>query len=210
MELIKIGQDQMIDARELHGFLEVGTLFHIWIKRRIEEYGLVQPIDFIEIRNDHNEIKELRLSLDTAKELCMVEKNERGKQARRYFIEIEKKWKTSIESKTPTQLLAQIAQQMVIAEQKQLEQAKRLDTVEDKLLLLASDSDYRTVRGLSRVMGISISEKAAADIGKRATAICKNMGLHVGKVADERHGSVNSYPIRILEPLLESFKLGKI
>lgn len=210
MELIKIGQDQTVDARELHGFLEVQTQFSKWIARRIEEYGFTQDIDFTIVRNDYNEIEYLHVSLDMAKELCMVEKNERGKQARKYFIEVEKKWKASIESKTPTQLLAHIAQQMVIAEQKQLEQSKRLNNVEDKLLLLASDSDYRTVRGLARVMGVSISEKAAADLGKRATSICKNMGLHIGKVADERHGSVNSYPIKVLEPLMIAFRDGKI
>lgn len=210
MELIKIGQDQTVDARELHGFLEVKTRFNDWINRRIDEYGFTQGIDFTILKNEHNEISYLKLSIDMAKELCMVEKNERGKQARKYFIEVEKKWKASIESKTPTQMLAYIAQQMVIAEQQQLEQAKRLDNVEDKLLLLAADSDYRTVRGLARVMGVSISEKAAADLGKRATAICKNMGLHIGKVADERHGSVNSYPIRVLEPLMTAFKAGKI
>lgn len=214
MELIKIGQDQTVDARELHKFLDSKQNFSDWIKNRIKDYDLMQGVDYIEhkIMTQYNQIDriEYQLSLDAAKQFCMVERNDKGKQARLYFIDVEKKWKASIESKTPTQMLAYIAQQMVIAEQQQLEQAKRLDNVEDKLLLLAADSDYRTVRGLARVMGVSISEKAAADLGKRATSICKNMGLHIGKVADERHGSVNSYPIKVLEPLMIAFRDGKI
>lgn len=203
-ELIKINRDQMVDARELHAFLGVETQFSKWITRRIEEYGFTQPVDFILVRNDYNEIEYLHVSLDMAKELCMVEKNERGKQARKYFIEVEKRWRKPVSNL--------IALQQTINEMVRIEQETntRLNAVEGKLLLMASDSDYRTVRGLARVMGISISEKAAADLGKRATQICKGMALHIGKVSDERHGSVNSYPIKVLEPLLAAFKDGKI
>lgn len=99
------GQTQpLVNARDLHEFLGVETRFDTWLNRRIEEYGFVQVIDFIEVlKNEHVErgffgkreiqVKDYLLSLDMAKELCMVERNDKGRQARRYFIEMEKQAK---------------------------------------------------------------------------------------------------------------------
>lgn len=99
------GQTQaLVNARDLHEFLGVETRFDTWLNRRIEEYGFVQVIDFIEVlKNEHVErgffgkreiqVKDYHLSLDMAKELCMVERNDKGRQARRYFIEMEKQAK---------------------------------------------------------------------------------------------------------------------
>ena len=90
--------DKAVSARELHTFLEVGRDFSNWIKNRIEEYEFVENEDYSLLANSgeqngsggHNKI-EYALSIDMAKELSMVEKNAKGKQARRYFIAIEKK-----------------------------------------------------------------------------------------------------------------------
>jgi phage anti-repressor protein len=89
--------NKAVSARELHQFLEVGKDFSNWIKSRIAEYGFVENEDFSLLANfgeqnqrgGHNR-KEYALSLDMAKELAMVEKNDKGKQARRYFIAVEK------------------------------------------------------------------------------------------------------------------------
>ena len=99
-ELIKITErdgQRAVSARELHQFLEVGRDFSTWVKNRIEEYGFIEgqnyslPPEMGEqtSRGGHNKI-EYVLTLDMAKELSMVEKTEKGKQARRYFIEMEK------------------------------------------------------------------------------------------------------------------------
>jgi len=87
------------DGRDLHQFLEVGKRFASWITERIEKYGFEENQDFALV-SQNGEIKEGRggdrrskdyhLSLDMAKELSMVENNEKGRQARRYFIEMEK------------------------------------------------------------------------------------------------------------------------
>lgn len=99
------GQTQtLIDAHDLHKFLGIETPFHKWIQRRIEEYGFTQAIDFIGVdkivRSEagffgqrDKTIQGYYLSLDMAKELCMVERNDKGRQARRYFIEMEKQAK---------------------------------------------------------------------------------------------------------------------
>lgn len=101
-DLIKIDTNrfgkQTVNARDLHEFLEVKTQFSDWITKRIKEYGFINNIDYLKISNEnHSGIGpapiEYHISLDMAKELSMVERNEKGKQARQYFIECEKKAK---------------------------------------------------------------------------------------------------------------------
>lgn len=94
----------LVDAHDLHKFLGVETPFSKWIQRRIEEYGFTQALDFIGVdkivrteagffgQRDKT-VQGYYLSLDMAKELCMVERNDKGRQARRYFIEMEKQAK---------------------------------------------------------------------------------------------------------------------
>ncbi|EKT6331204.1 antA/AntB antirepressor family protein [Escherichia coli] len=87
----------LVNARDLHTFLDVGKRFASWIVERIAEYGFVENQDFMIISQVREKIgrgrpaKDYHLTLDTAKELAMVERNEKGRQVRRYFIECEKR-----------------------------------------------------------------------------------------------------------------------
>ena len=92
---------QTVNARELHAFLEVKTRFNDWINRRIQEYDFKVDVDFTILKNEYVENKEFFIAIDMAKELSMVERNEKGKQARQYFIECEKKAK-NIQAAHPT------------------------------------------------------------------------------------------------------------
>lgn len=96
LPLIQQGDNLLIDARLLHQQLKVGTVFADWIKRRIEEFGFEPSKDFfsnlrskIRTHGGHNRI-DIHLTLDMAKELAMVERNEIGRSIRRYFIQKEK------------------------------------------------------------------------------------------------------------------------
>ncbi len=91
---------QTVNARELHAFLESKQDFSTWIKKRIEQYDFVENQDYILLHkkmeqeeNSHggNNKAEYYISLDMAKELSMVERNEKGREARKYFIECERK-----------------------------------------------------------------------------------------------------------------------
>lgn len=90
---------ETVNARDLHAFLEVGKDFSNWIKDRIEQYSFVQDQDYLlaEIGEQHptgmKYRKDYFISIDMAKELSMVERNEKGKQARAYFIECERRAK---------------------------------------------------------------------------------------------------------------------
>ncbi|WP_375630457.1 MULTISPECIES: antA/AntB antirepressor family protein [unclassified Bartonella] len=86
---------QTVNARDLHTFLESKQDFSTWIKKRIIAYSFLERQDFIRFHKKmeaNNAIAvEYHLTLDMAKELSMVERNKKGRQARRYFIECEKK-----------------------------------------------------------------------------------------------------------------------
>ncbi len=86
---------QTVNARELHAFLESKQRFSDWIKARIDKYEFTQDVDFVAIHNPMTSPPsvEYHISLDMAKELSMVERNEKGKAARKYFIEIEKAYR---------------------------------------------------------------------------------------------------------------------
>lgn len=90
---------QTVNARELHAFLENRDHFSTWIKDRISQYGFVENQDFVsfsEIPENGGRRIEYALSLDMAKELSMVERNAKGKQARQYFIDCEKRLSGSL------------------------------------------------------------------------------------------------------------------
>ena len=99
-ELIKITTNeegkQLVSARELHEFLEIKTDFRKWFPRMCE-YGFEESIDYTPVKFVHpmnlQECTDYAISIDMAKELSMIQRTEKGKQARLYFIECEKKLK---------------------------------------------------------------------------------------------------------------------
>jgi phage anti-repressor protein len=105
----------LVNARDLHRFLGVGKRFASWITDRISEYELAEGEDFViasqireaKTRGGHNR-KDYHLTLDTAKELAMVERNEKGRQIRRYFIECEKKLRNTTPPSIPRRWLLTI------------------------------------------------------------------------------------------------------
>ncbi|EEQ2115517.1 phage antirepressor Ant [Escherichia coli] len=102
----------LVNARDLHGFLEVGKDFSNWIRARLNEYGFVENLDYILFspnlaKTPGRRRKDYHLTLDTAKELAMVERNEKGRQIRRYFIECEKKLRNIQPVQTEQQFTAE-------------------------------------------------------------------------------------------------------
>ncbi|EAH5728025.1 phage antirepressor Ant [Campylobacter coli] len=83
------------NAREIFQFLNSLQDYSNWIKNRISHYNFIENQDYIIelVYTKGRPRKEYYITLDMAKELCMVENNEKGRQARRYFIECEKRLK---------------------------------------------------------------------------------------------------------------------
>ena len=97
----------LCDARDLHAFLEVGKDFSNWVKDRIRQHGFVEGRDFIilakigENPQGGRPAKEYRLTIRAAKHIAMTERNHKGKEARRHFIECERIAKSDGETSTP-------------------------------------------------------------------------------------------------------------
>jgi len=86
------------------------------------------------------------------------------------------------------------------------EQKKRTELLETKFDSLSGASNYCTVRGYCNINGIRISQEQAKSLGTKAGKICREKGYKIGKVQDERHGKVNSYPIEVLDEVSEPYK----
>lgn len=96
-ELIKVdfsGEKPAVSARELHEFLEVGADYSHWFKRMCE-YGFSEGQDFTSFLTESTggrPAQDAAISIDMAKEICMLQRNEKGKQARQYFLQLERDW----------------------------------------------------------------------------------------------------------------------
>lgn len=100
-ELIPVTENEqnevVVSGRDLHEFLEIGTEYKKWMSRMIE-YGFEENIDYARVSQKSltlggtQNITEHILKLDMAKEISMIQRNEKGKQARQYFLQIEKAW----------------------------------------------------------------------------------------------------------------------
>lgn len=99
-ELIKINYESdrpTVLARDLHEFLEVKTAYKDWFPRMCE-YGFAEGEDYCSFLSDRSDglpgkpRQDAQLTIDMAKEICMLQRNEKGKQARRYFLQLEREW----------------------------------------------------------------------------------------------------------------------
>lgn len=92
--------EKVVNGRELHTILKSKRKFADWVKNRLSECDAVNNIDYTTASQNYETANggystrlEYIIKLDTAKEMAMLERNEIGKQVRRYFIRIEKKYK---------------------------------------------------------------------------------------------------------------------
>lgn len=98
-ELIKINYDNdepRVLGRDLHEYLEVKSKYADWFKNMCT-YGFCENVDyfsFSKILENGGKTKDHQLTISMAKEICMLQRNEKGKQARQYFISLEEKWNT--------------------------------------------------------------------------------------------------------------------
>lgn len=105
MELLRINYESeqpTVSARELHEGLEIKTAFKDWFPR-MTAYGFEKNQDFILVaqkratNNPKNPIttyNDYQISIDMAKQICMIQRTEKGKQYRQYFLDLEKAWNT--------------------------------------------------------------------------------------------------------------------
>ncbi|MFS1134845.1 ORF6C domain-containing protein [Enterococcus hirae] len=140
MDLIPIitneNNEQLVSGRDLHEFLEVATEYKKWFSR-MAEYGFVENIDFVRVTQKCptpggiQNITDHAMSIDMAKEISMIQRTEKGKQARQYFIEVEKRSKQRehellSDPRTQLKLLYQFGEQTAV----------RVDAIEKDVSIL--------------------------------------------------------------------------
>lgn len=145
-ELIKISYENAerptVSGRELHEALEVKTAYKDWFPRMCE-YGFTEGEDFNPLKNEqvrfegNREVKrtvdDAEITIDMAKELCMLQRNERGKQARQYFLQLERDWNS------PEKVMARALQ---IAEKKINTLSAELSKATVQNTIMQPKSDY--------------------------------------------------------------------
>lgn len=102
-ELIKVtvqNDQQLVSARELYKGLEIKTRFSLWVKQNFDDFE--QGIDFTsvvtttEVQNNggiqQRELQDYALTIDMAKQLCLLSRTKKGKEYREYLIQVEKNW----------------------------------------------------------------------------------------------------------------------
>ena len=162
MELIKIIERegrQLVSGRELHEFLEIKTKYKDWFRRMVE-YGFEEEIDFIRVaqkratnnlKNPVTTVIDHAISIDMAKEISMIQRTEKGKVARQYFINCEKKLK-EVKKLSPMELME--LQFKALKEQKE-----KIEQVENRVYKLEEDMpllqiDCKEIQALVRKKGI--------------------------------------------------------
>lgn len=103
-QVIRVDEDSMtISARDLHDALEVQTRFNDWFPR-MREYGFSEGTDFYsemsKTPDGGRPSVDYQISIDMAKEICMIQRTEKGREVRKYFLDLEKAWNT------PEQIMA--------------------------------------------------------------------------------------------------------
>ena len=132
MELIKVttneNGEQLVSGRELHEFLEVKDNYTDWFKR-MTTYGFDENVDFIGA-----------MTLDMAKEISMIQRTEKGKQARLYFIEVEKQYKLDTSSLSPElQFMNSVVQSLAKQEMATKQLSNKLDNITEIVALNTTD-----------------------------------------------------------------------
>ncbi|MCQ9349357.1 antA/AntB antirepressor family protein [Corynebacterium sp. 5QC2CO] len=187
-ELIPIQDNEGVQAvmgRDLHAFLEVGAEYRHWFPRMVA-YGFEEGKDYT-VKNDRvqdslgreREAINHIVSLDMAKEISMIQRTDKGKQARQYFIECEKKARAQAPAipQTYAEALRAAAEQYERAEAAALEakrSAKRLELAAPKIAKADAHSEvkewkrrqdfYREVQQYGDTHGLDIKQGAVRDL----------------------------------------------
>lgn len=148
---------QAVSARELQEFLEIKDRFSVWIERMIG-YGFVENQDYIgcsfydTLARQH--LRDYFISIDMAKEISMIQRSDKGKQARQYFLECERKLKGQIVTPAIPQSFAE-ALQLAADQAKQLELAAPKVDAYDRLI---DSTHLKTVGDVAKSIGLKSAQ----------------------------------------------------
>lgn len=196
-----------VNARALHVFLESKQKFTDWIKNRIEKCDLIENVDYVTASENYETANggystrtEYALTIQSAKEISMVEGNEKGKQARRYFIACEEEFNKPL---SPSELILKLAQVNVENERKikelEYKQLKLESTIEEIKQRTTTDLKRSTIVAYVSRNNIKLDVQRYGAMGRKASSLCKKRGVEITKIPDIRWGNVSVFPDDILD-----------
>jgi len=207
-ELIKIKENngkRAVSARELHSFLEAKERFANWIARQFQ-YGFIENVDFVGCKEfnalANQELNDYALTIDCAKEISMLQKSDKGKEARQYFIEMEKIAVNALQPLSESELILRSAQMLVSLERNQKAIEARVKAIEERPQI-NSEVQHFSILGFCNNIHKQISINEAKIYGQKCRRLCNELGMVIGKIADPRFGSVNTYPLDILREVIK-------
>ena len=159
-ELIKVTKDDkgisVVSGRELHDFLEVTERYSSWFSR-MTKYGFEESVDYVGCKVfktlAKQELQDHALTLDMAKEISMIQRTEKGKQARQYFIDVEKAYKQQAEQ--PQYKLPQNYSEALIELAKEVKKNEALQSKADKYDRYLSNKGLITITEIAKEYGMS-------------------------------------------------------
>ena len=196
-ELIPIqyeSENPTVSGRELHAALEIETRYNDWFLRMCE-YGFQEGKDFYSILSKSSGGRpgaDHAITIPMAKEICMLQRTDKGKQCRAYFISCEEAWNS------PDKIMERALQ---IAHRRALEAERRifglLEEKETLEIALNESIQFYTVAKYNGAFKKGWTLAQCQLIGKQLTAYCRARAIEIRKCEtnDERFGAVNSYPI---------------
>ena len=194
MELIKIktneNGEQLVSGRELHEFLEVNEKYTDWFKRMIE-YGFAENVDFIGLSEKSEKLggrprMNHAMTLNMAKEVSMIQRTEKGKQARLYFIDVENQYK-AIQKRLPNtreaiqQLLLQGVEEV---NQRVDDMEERLSNVEENAKLDTGDYNVISKRVKKRVYEVARAYGLNVKQSKLLSPLFKDINGGIKRIAN--------------------------
>ena len=204
-ELIPIqyeNENPTVSGRELHAALEIETRYNDWFPRMCE-YGFEAGKDFYPILSKSSggrPATDHAISIPMAKEICMLQRTDKGKQYRAYFISCEEAWNS------PDKIMERALQ---IAHRRAIEAERRifglLEEKETLEIALNESIQFYTVAKYNAVFKKCWTLAQCQLIGKQLTAYCRARAIQIRKCEtnDERFGAVNSYPISAWDDFME-------
>ena len=205
--------EKVVYGSELHKVLCVKSRYREWIDRRLVECDAVEGTDYeaAEISAPSGQKRrEHIILLDTAKEMAMLERNEKGKKVRRYFIEIEKKYKQQIQPMSQLEI-ARMSLDMLIKQEKRLIAIEEKQSSFDEEInqinakLEKHQENWYTIAGYASLLGIDVSLQEAGKLGRKASKLARENDIKLDTTPDPRYGTVKVYPRWILESVFEEY-----
>lgn len=215
-ELIKITTnsqgEQIVSARDLYNALGIKRDFTTWCNKMFS-YGFQEDKDFTPVWGESSGGRpsvDYAMTIDTAKEISMVQRSEKGKALRLYFIECEKKLRVIQQSNIPTVPMSPLDVMQLAIDQMRIQET-RLSTAEEKIeeleIRTSTRPDYFTIVGYAVYKRKKVPLSLAKDIGQKAKRICSQQGYMIDSVPDPRFGKVNQYPRQVLEQVFNDLRV---